>query len=265
MTVVAGIDIGAGTAKTVLFVDHHIVSYSVLPTGYDPMETARQTMDGALRKAAIEFKNIERIVTTGYGRAMIPFADRTVTEIMCHARGANYLVPGARTVIDIGCQDSKAVRIDEHGMVTSFVMNDKCAAGTGRFIEVMANTLALKIEDVGSVALLSTDCCNISSTCTVFAETEIISQRALGRSREDLIAGALKSIAKRVSIMASGIGLVKDVVLTGGVAKNIGVKKALEEALEMEIHVPEEPQITGALGAALFAVDDLEQADCQRR
>jgi predicted CoA-substrate-specific enzyme activase len=144
-------------------------------------------------------------------------------------------------------------------MVANFVMNDKCAAGTGRFIEVMAQALGLSIEEVGPVALASKGCCGISSTCTVFAETEIVSQRAQGIAREDLIAGALKAIAKRVSIMASGIGLVKEVVFTGGVAKNMGVKRALEEVFDVDVLVPEEPQIIGALGAALFAHDELEQ------
>lgn len=261
MTVVAGVDIGAGTAKAVIFTDHKIVSYSVLPTGYDSVEAARKTVEEALKKADILFNGLKQIIATGYSRNIVPFASRTMTEIMCHARGANFLIPQARTVIDIGCQDSKAIRLDERGMVANFMMNDKCAAGTGRFIEVMAQALGLRIEEVGPVALTSKDPCEISSTCTVFAETEIISQRARGRAREDLIAGALKSIAKRVSIMASSVGLAKEVVFTGGVAKNIGVKKALEEAFGVDILVPEEPQIIGALGAALFADDELEPAN----
>jgi predicted CoA-substrate-specific enzyme activase len=261
MTTVAGVDIGAGTAKAVIFTDHRIASYSVLPTGYDSVEAARKTVDEALKKASVLFDDLDHIVATGYSRNIVPFANRTMTEIMCHARGANFLIPQARTVIDIGCQDSKAIRLDERGMVTNFVMNDKCAAGTGRFIEVMAQALGLRIEEVGPVALTSKNCCEISSTCTVFAETEIISQRAQGRTREDLIAGALRAIAKRVSIMVSSVGLVQEVVFTGGVAKNIGVKKALEEALGLDILVPEEPQITGALGAALFANDGLKESN----
>jgi predicted CoA-substrate-specific enzyme activase len=259
MTVVAGVDIGAGTTKTVIFADRQIVSYSILPTGYDSVEIARKTIEEVLKKAAVLFGDLDRIVSTGYSRSIVPFANEARTEIMCHARGAHFLIPQTRTVIDIGCQDSKAIKLDEQGMVSNFVMNDKCAAGTGRFIEVMAQTLGLGIEEVGPVALTSSDYCEISSTCTVFAETEIISQRARGRTREDLIAGALKSIAKRVSIMVSSIGVVKDVVFTGGVAKNIGVKRDLEEALGVDILVPEEPQIIGALGAAIFASDDLER------
>jgi predicted CoA-substrate-specific enzyme activase len=262
VAVVAGVDIGAGTAKAVIFGDCRIISFWVLPTGYDSVEAARKVIEQALKKAGVLFSDLDRIVSTGYSRNIVPFAHKAMTEIMCHARGANFLIPQTRTVIDIGCQDSKAIKLDERGMVTNFVMNDKCAAGTGRFIEVMAQALGLRIEEVGPVALASKDYCDISSTCTVFAETEIIAQRAQGRNREDLIAGALKSIAKRVMIMASSVGLVKEVAFTGGVAKNIGVKKALEEAFGVGILVPEEPQIIGALGAALFANDELERSNC---
>ncbi len=256
MTAVAGVDIGAGTAKTVILVDHRIASYSILPTGGDSVEATRKTLEEALKKAGVPFKNLRQIFTTGYSRNIIPFANKTLTEITCHARGANFLVTQAGTVIDIGCQDSKVIRVNGQGRVTNFVMNDKCAAGTGRFIEVISQALGLKIDEVGPTALTSKNPCEISSTCTVFAETEIITQRAQGRSREDLIAGAIQSIAKRVGIMASGLGIVEKVVFTGGVAKNIGVKKALKEALDVEIIVPEEPQIVGALGAALFAADE---------
>jgi predicted CoA-substrate-specific enzyme activase len=257
MAVVAGVDVGAGTAKTLILINRRIVSYSILPSSYDTLDTANKTVKEACKKASVVFDDIERIITTGYSRSLIPFACKTMTEIMCHAKGARFLIPQTKTVIDIGCQDSKAIRLDEQGKVVNFVMNDKCAAGTGRFIEVMAHTLGLSIEKVGPVALSSKNPCEVSSTCTIFAETEIVSQRARGRAREDLIAGALKSIAKRVSIMASGVGLVKEVVFTGGVAKNTGVKRAMEEAIGMDILVPEEPQIIGALGAALFADDDL--------
>jgi predicted CoA-substrate-specific enzyme activase len=258
MNPVAGIDIGAGTAKAVILADRKIISYAVRPTGGDSVEAAGKTLGEALQKAGLEFKDLKQIISTGYSRNIVPFAHKTMTEITCHARGANYLVPDARTVIDIGCQDSKAIRINDRGMVTNFVMNDKCAAGTGRFIEVIAHALGLNIEEVGPTALTSKNHCEISSTCTVFAETEIVAQRAQGRNREDLIAGALKAVSKRVGIMATGIGVTEKVVFTGGVAKNTGVKQALEETLGIEIFVPAEPQIVGALGAAIFASDELE-------
>ena len=258
MNQVAGVDIGAGTANAVILADRKLISYSVRPTGGDSVEAAGKTLEEALQKANITAKDLKQVFATGYSRNIFPFANKTMTEISCHARGANFLIPDARTVIDIGCQDSKAIRINDRGMVTNFVMNDKCAAGTGRFIEVIAHALGFKIEEVGPAALTGKKACEISSTCTVFAETEIVAQRAQGRSREDLIAGALKSIAKRVGIMASGLGVVEKVIFTGGVAKNIGVKKALEETLGIELAVPTEPQIVGALGAAIFANDELE-------
>jgi predicted CoA-substrate-specific enzyme activase len=257
MMVVAGVDVGAGTAKAVIFAGGEITSYAIQPVGYDSVEAARKTTEAACEKAGVSFRDLSKIVATGYSRGIIPFAKEARTEIMCHARGVNMLIPQARTVIDIGCQDSKLIRLDERGMVINFAMNDKCAAGTGRFIEVMAHTLGLTIKEVGPVALTSNNYCEISSTCTVFAETEIIAQRARGRAREDLIAGALRSVAKRVSIMAHSMELVKEVVFTGGVAKNTGVKQYLEEELGMNINVPEDPQIIGALGAALFANDEL--------
>ncbi|MBN1368374.1 MAG: 2-hydroxyglutaryl-CoA dehydratase [Dehalococcoidales bacterium] len=258
MNPVAGVDIGAGTAKAVILAERKIISYSVRPTGGDSVDAAEKTLEEALQKAGLVFKDLKQIISTGYSRNIVQFAHKTMTEITCHARGANYLVPEARTVIDIGCQDSKAIRINDRGMVTNFLMNDKCAAGTGRFIEVIAQALGLKIEEVGPTALISKNHCEISSTCTVFAETEIVAQRAQGRNREDLIAGALKAIAKRVGIMAIGIGVMEKVVFTGGVAKNIGVKKALDETLGIDLIIPVEPQIVGALGAAIFADDELE-------
>jgi (R)-2-hydroxyacyl-CoA dehydratese activating ATPase len=260
MTAVAGLDIGAGTTKAVILIERKVVSYSVLPTGADSVEATRKALEKALKNADISFNEIDQICATGYSRNIIPFANKTRTEIMCHAKGAIYLIPQVRTVIDIGCQDSKAISLDERGLVANFAMNDKCAAGTGRFIEVIAHVLGLTIEEVGPVALTSKNYCEISSTCTVFAETEIITQRAQGRSREDLLAGALNSIAKRVSIMASGLGVVEKVAFTGGVAKNIGVKRALEETLGVDIIIPQEPQIVGALGAAIFANDEVVNA-----
>jgi predicted CoA-substrate-specific enzyme activase len=259
MNIVAGVDIGAGTAKAIILVSREVISSAVMPSGYDTLETAHKVIYEACEKGQVLFSDLEKIIATGYSRSIVPFATRTVTEIMCHAKGASFLIPNTRTVIDIGCQDSKAIKMDGQGRVTNFVMNDKCAAGTGRFIEVMAHTLGLSIEEVGPLSLTSKNPCEISSTCTVFAETEIVTQRAKGKAREDLIAGALRSIARRVGILASSIGLADVVVFSGGVAKNEGVKKALEEATGLDIQVPEDPQIVGALGAALFAADHLER------
>lgn len=252
----AGVDVGAGTAKAVILSNDKILAYAVTPTGFDAAAAALRVTRRALRRAGLKLSEVKYAVSTGYGREIVPFSNRTVTEITCHARGASFLFPECRTVIDIGCQDSKAIRLDERGRVMQFVMNDKCAAGTGRFIEVIAHTLRLKIEEIGPVALTSQSPCAISSTCTVFAESEVVSLRGRGRKREDLIAGVLQALAKRVSIQANSVRPAPVVVFTGGVAKNIGMKQALEKELGFKLSLPEEPQVVGALGAALFAQDE---------
>jgi predicted CoA-substrate-specific enzyme activase len=188
---------------------------------------------------------------TSPGEVWSDFADKTDTEIICHAKGAHFVIPSTRFVIDMGGQDSKAIEVDPEGNVTNFTMNDKCAAGTGRFLEVMAQVLEVdSVAEMGPLALQSEEPCTISSTCTVFAETEV---RAQGKERKDLIAGVNKAVASRVVAMASNLTFKPDAVFTGGVAKNVGVKKFLEDEIGMELLVPDEPQIIGALGAALLA------------
>ncbi len=250
---VAGIDVGAGTAKAVILRDDKIISYSIMPVAGDVTKAIDEVTGEALEKAELSLQNLDYVVSTGYGRNAVSFANKVTTEIICHASGVHFLIPQVKTIIDIGAQDSKVIRVNDRGEVIDFVMNDKCAAGTGRFLEVMAQVLGLKLEEMGPKSLTSKKLCNISSTCTVFAETEVVSLRAQGKSIEDLIAGIHKAIATRVVIIGSGIKFEKEVVFTGGVAKNSGVKRALEEVGDMEIIVPTEPQITGALGAALRA------------
>ncbi|MDW7990080.1 MAG: acyl-CoA dehydratase activase [Archaeoglobaceae archaeon] len=194
------------------------------------------------------------MVATGHGRNMVSFANKKITEITCHAVGASFLIPKTGTVIDIGGQDSKVIAV-ENGKVLDFVMNDKCAAGNGRFVEVMANALGIKIEEVGDLALRATNKVRISSTCTVFAESEVISYLSSGEGIENIIAGIFDAIAGRVVAMVSRVGLRKEVVLTGGVAKNLGVKRAIEEKLGVSVLVPEEPQIIGALGASVLGLE----------
>ena len=254
--VVCGLDIGAATTKAVILNDGKIISYAVLPTGQSVNLATDKVLDEVTKKLGIGISDFERLVTTGYGRHAVPFADRAVSEIICHAKGANFLLPSARTVIDIGGQDSKIIALDGDGNVTNFVMNDKCAAGTGRFIEVMANVLEVPLEDMGALSLNSRKPCMISSTCTVFAESEVVSLRAKGESRENLIAGIHKGVASRTITMGRSVGFHKDVAFTGGVAKNVGVKQFLEIAIGSQIIVPEEPQIIGALGAALLAREE---------
>jgi len=256
---VAGIDVGAATAKTVIFNESGICSYAIMPTGFDVVEVSREVMESALERCGSAMKNLGFIISTGYARNAIPFANKAVTEILCHARGAHFLMPEVRTVIDIGGQDSKVIRVSETGDVLDFVMNDKCAAGTGRFFEVMAGVLQLNIGEMGPISLKSEKPSRISSTCTVFAETEMVSLRARGERRKDILAGIHKAAASRIVSMGRGVGFRKEVMLSGGVSKNRGIKKFLEEKIGMGIIIPEEPQIVGALGAALLAEVELSK------
>jgi len=252
--IVAGVDIGAATAKAVILNGgKELLSFSIMPTGHNVARAGESILNEALEKAGLSFNALKYIISTGYGRKAVEFADKPVTEIICHAAGAYQMMPHARTIIDIGGQDSKAIGLDDNGNVINFVMNDKCAAGTGRFLEVMAGVLGLKVSDLGAVSLTSEDPCEISSTCTIFAESEVVSLRAEGRSREDLICGIHRAMSHRVAIMAKPVGLKQEVVFTGGVAKNTGMKSALEKEMGLKISVPEEPQIMGALGAAILA------------
>ena len=256
---VAGIDIGAATAKVVLLNENGICSYAVLPTGFDVVRIGHEIMNVSLKKIGLQMKDIEYVVSTGYARNMVPFKKKAMTEILCHAKGANYLLPEVRTIIDIGGQDSKVIKIDERGAVLDFVMNDKCAAGTGRFFEVMAGVLQLDIGEMGPISIKSKNPSRISNTCTVFAETEVVSLRAEGKNRQDIVAGIHNAAASRIVTMGKSIGFMSEVMLSGGVAKNIGIKKFLEDKIEMNIVTPEEPQIVGALGAALFAREELSK------
>ncbi len=260
MMQVAGVDVGAGTAKAVIMSDSNITSCSVKRISNNVVKAAEEVTNEALDKAGLSLSNLDYVVATGWGRNAVSFANKTSSEIICHASGVYFLIPQVRTIIDIGAQDSKVTRVNEKGEVVDFIMNDKCAAGTGRFLEVMAQVLGITLEEMGPLSLTSENPCSISSTCTVFAETEVISLRAEGKHMNDLIAGIHKAIASRIIVMGSGIGFDNETVFTGGVAKNSGVKEALEEAGQVKITVPKEPQITGALGAALIAQVELTQA-----
>ena len=251
--ITAGVDVGAATTKALILKGHEILSFFVIPTRGDVVRAADEATRRVLAIAGLPFENIDRVVSTGYGRNSVPFSHKAITEIACHARGAKFLFSEAKMVMDIGGQDSKAIRLSEDGRVEDFVMNDKCAAGTGRFLEVMAAVLGLRLEALGEISSKSEKPCLISSTCTVFAESEVVSLRAEKKAVEDILAGIHQSIAKRMSSMVIPMGLVQPVVFTGGVAKNSGVIRALEGDLKVKLIVPQEPQIIGALGAALFA------------
>lgn len=255
--IVAGVDIGAATAKAVILDGDELLAFSIIPTGFSVARAAEAVTEDALAKSRLSMGNVEYIISTGYGRRAVRFSNKVLTEIICHAAGVSSVLPQAGTVIDIGGQDSKVIGLDGNGKVRDFVMNDKCAAGTGRFLEVMAGVLGVAISEAGALSLLSREPCSISSTCTVFAESEMVSLRAEGKSREDILAGIHKAMAHRIAIMGQSVGFRREVVFTGGVAKNVGMKKALEDEIGLEILVPEEPQIMGALGAAILAKAEL--------
>jgi predicted CoA-substrate-specific enzyme activase len=257
--ITAGVDVGAATAKTAIISDGKILSYAVIPTGDSVARAAERVTRAALEQAGLSMADLSFVISTGYGRNGVAFANKTASEIICHAKGVNLLMPAARTVIDIGGQDSKVIGVRENGTVSDFVMNDKCAAGTGRFLEVMAGVLGLDIEEMGPISCTSKEPCPISNTCTIFAETEMVSLRAEGRTREDLVAGIHKAVASSVVVMGKTVGYREQVVFTGGVAKNTGVKNSLEAGIGLPILIPEEPQIMGALGAALLAKAELSR------
>ena len=252
---VMGADIGSTTTKTVaLDMELRVVKYAVIDqgTGTNGIEDATSALyeDGALDRADCMF-----IMATGYGRNIYREADGMMSELSCHARGVNHLFPTVRTIIDIGGQDSKAIQINENGMLMQFTMNDKCAAGTGRFIETMCRVLKLDIAEIGNFGLGAEKVIPISNRCAVFAESEVVSSLSAGNRIEDIVAGINQSVAKKVASLAMKVGLNPDVCLTGGVAQNIGIAKSLEEELDCKVLIPDDPRITGALGAAIIGLE----------
>ena len=254
----AGVDIGSTMTKVVI-VSGDQETALIGPTGPEHRKLANRVMQQALDQAGIAISDVSYIIATGYGRINVPFADRQVTEITCHAKGLSSLLPSARTVVDIGGQDSKGIRI-ENGKIVDFVMNDKCAAGTGRFLEIIAEALGVPLEKLGEVSLAAEKPAVIGNMCTVFAEQEVTSQLACGESVPNLVAGIHQAIAGRIFALVSKLKIKQDVAITGGGAKNIGLIKALEAKFGYPVLVPEEPLLTGALGAALVGREMFENA-----
>ena len=250
-----GVDIGSLTTKVVI-VDSagEIIARATGRSGYSGRDLALKLTTELIDKAKLNLSDLGTTVATGYGRITYP-ADREVSEITCQAKGISHLFPGARTVIDIGGQDSKVIKLFPGGKVADFSMNDKCAAGTGRFLEVMAGALEVPLQEVGELSLKSLSPSQISSFCTVFAESEVISQISAGAAKSDVLAGVCASVATRVASMTSRLGLEAEVIFTGGVARNQGVVSALAKELDCPLKIPVEPEITAALGAALFAIN----------
>jgi predicted CoA-substrate-specific enzyme activase len=255
----AGVDIGSTMTKVVIMNQATLASV-IGPTGPEHRKLANRVMEEALAEAKLAFEDITYVVATGYGRINVPFADKQITEISCHARGVAHLLPEVRTVIDIGGQDSKGIKLKE-GRVVDFVMNDKCAAGTGRFLEVTAEELGISLEDMGRLSLKAENRVEISSTCTVFAAQEVVAKLSEGVALPDIIAGLHEAIAIRIYGMVRRLKIEREVALTGGGAKNIGLVKALEAKLGFPVLVPSEPLITGAIGAALLGKDIVKEAE----
>jgi len=257
---VAGIDVGSlSTEALILPTEGEPAGYAIVQTGANSTDAALSALNKALAAAAIDRNQIRSIVATGYGRVSIPFADKRVTEISCHAMGAFHLFPDTGIVIDIGGQDSKVIRVGEGGRVLDFTMNDKCAAGTGRFLEVMADKLQIDLDEMGPLSLKAGGEVGISSVCTVFAESEVVSLVARNHPKDEIIRGLHRAIVNRVWSMVKGLGVHGAVTMSGGVAKNSGVVALMEERLGQPIHVYSEPQIIGALGAALLCRRDFQQ------
>lgn len=251
---VMGIDSGSTSTNAVILNEkNETVAYHILRTGAKSAESADRCLREVLAKAGLQREQLSRIVSTGYGRVSLSFADENITEISCHGKGAHFLNPAIRTILDIGGQDSKAIRLNEKGDVIDFVMNDKCAAGTGRFLEAMARTLEIGIDELGPLSLKSTENVEISSMCTVFAESEVISLIAQNKETADIAHGVHRAIAAKALGMLRKVGLEKEYMMTGGVAKNPGVVAVLSRLLGEPLFISEEPELVGAIGAALYA------------
>lgn len=254
---IMGIDSGSTSTDAVIMDENkNIIAYEILRTGPKSIESAQKVCENVLKKAGLKREQIDAIVSTGYGRVSIPFADENVTEISCHGKGAHYFNPAIRTILDIGGQDSKAIHLDENGEVIDFVMNDKCAAGTGRFLEAIARTLELDIEEIGPQALLSTKDLEITSMCTVFAESEVISLIANNEEKTDIANGVCNSIASKAASLIRRVKGEEGYMMTGGVARNPGVVKAVEDKLNTTLYICETPDLVGAVGAALYGIQN---------
>ena len=255
--ITAGVDIGSTTSKAVVLVDGAVAGQVVGASTTNPAVTARAIYESALAAAGVTADAVDYVVGTGYGRTQVPFADENISEITCHGRGAHHLHPATRTVIDIGGQDTKCIGVDDQGNLLDFVTNDKCAAGTGRFLEAMARSMAIPLETMETHYFGDGDPCRITSMCSVFAESEVINLINDGVPLPRIVKGLLLSLANRVASLTKRMGVVEDVVMTGGVAKNQGVQEAIEKKLKIRMKRFDEsdPQLAGALGAALIAAD----------
>ncbi len=258
--IVAGCDVGSLTAKAVIMKGNKILAGEVKRVQANPEESADEIMGIALNKAGLSLNDIHYCVGTGYGRKKIPFVNESVSEITCHGKGAQWLIPSVRTIIDIGGQDCKATKMDKDGNIVKFLTNDKCAAGTGRFLEVMAELLNVDLGDLGSLTSKAKERLELSATCTVWAQSEVVYHINDQKSVADIGAAVNLTMANRMALLANRLGVEKDVCMTGGVAKNVGVKKELERLINVKIRkIRKDPQLVGAIGAAILAQEKCEK------
>lgn len=258
MAYAAGVDVGSTQTKALIINEEkEIVGRSLIDTGANVVLAAENAYSEALKHSDIQEEEVEYVVGTGYGRYRVTFGNTQITEISCHARGAAHMFPSTKTVLDMGGQDTKAIRISPRGEVLDFCMNDKCAAGTGRFLGAAASALEIPLSDLGPVAMKAERPVRISTTCTVFAESEVLSWLGKGKKIEDILWSVHLSIASRSTALLRRVGIEEEVTFTGGVAKNVGMIKALEQALGLRLNVSAESHFIGALGAALFALDHI--------
>ena len=264
--ITAGVDVGSLTGKTVILKDNEILAWNIIPTGPDSSETAKEVFDMTLKQAGLTMEDIEHIVSTGYGRVVVPFSNKNITEITCHAKGANWFFPSVRLILDMGGQDCKGIRCDDTGKVTNFAMNDKCAAGAGRSMEIMSGLLDTPLAEMGGLSLdIKNRLAPLSSTCVVFARTEVLGYLHEGTHKNDVLAGACEALADRVYTLLKRVGIEGDFVISGGIAKNIGVVKRIEQKVGLKANICFEPQIVGALGAAVFGREILEKKTAKKK
>lgn len=263
MRIAAGVDVGSTQTKAVVMSDNggrKILARALVDTGANVQKAGERAFDRCCEEAGIPGSDVGFVIGTGYGRYKIAFGNAQLTEISCHARGAQFICPGTRTVIDMGGQDSKAISVGENGEVLDFVMNDKCAAGTGRFLANAAEVMGIGLGDIGPLSLKAAHPVKIATVCTVFVESDILSYLAQGKAPEDILGGVHLAIAKRTLSLARRVNIEPQVTMTGGVARNIGMVRALEEVLGSNLQISEDAQFIGAVGAALFALEKLDQS-----
>ncbi|HSM86346.1 MAG TPA: acyl-CoA dehydratase activase [Candidatus Limnocylindrales bacterium] len=264
MRIAAGVDVGSTQTKAILMGDDgggkQILARALTDTGANVLKAAETAFDKCCRAAGLPATEIGFVVGTGYGRYKISFGNAQMTEISCHARGAHFLCPGTRTVIDMGGQDSKAISVGPNGEVLDFVMNDKCAAGTGRFLANAAEVMGISLDEIGPLSLRATRPVKIATVCTVFVESDILSYLSQGKKPEDIMGGVHLAIAKRTLSLARRLAIEPEITMTGGVARNLGMVQALESVLGRKIQVSPDAHFMGAVGAALFALEKLGES-----